>query len=195
MSEEQRKPKSAIATRGAGGRAYRIPEERYIAARALYESTPGISIAAVADAVGVHYRSLEDRRAKDKAAGNEWKKIELMPPKDMNEKAQAIADSYTGKLADYGPEISPEQKKLAAQEVITETAEELRGQLLERHRREWGAIRTMVYEGIKKREYGDVAKLAKISAETLQIVQSNERKAWGIDKPSEGGHTIIIERG
>jgi len=180
------------AERSKACTAHRIPEERYAAARVMYETTPGITYAKLADEVGISYRSLEERARKEG-----WTKRHLLPPNGMTEAAQQVADTYSGKLEEYGPELSPEQKQIALQETAVETAIELRAQLIERHRREWGAIRQMVYEGIKKREYGDVAKLAKISAETLQIIQSNERKSWGIEKQNPDGDakmTIVIER-
>ena len=190
MSEQEKpksKPHGSLACT-----AHRIPEERYAAARIMYEATPGMTYAKLAEETGISWRSLEERGRKEG-----WAKRHLLPPQGLTEAAQELADTYTGKLQEYGPELSPEQKQAALQETVIETAVELRAQLIERHRREWGAIRQMVYEGIKKREYGDVAKLAKISAETLQIIQSNERKSWGIEKQNPDGDakmTIVIER-
>lgn len=194
-TEPKKEAKSTTGRRSTGAKPprYRIPDERYQAARIIYESTPGMSYVKLADMTGISWRSLEDRGREEG-----WTRRELLPPKGLNEAAQAVADKYSGKLAEYGPELSPEQAKQAALvDTVAEVAVDVRGQLIERHRREWGAIRTMVYEGIKKREYGDIAKLAKISAETLQIVQSNERKAWGIDKAGDGDAklTVVIERG
>lgn len=175
-----------------GRTAHRIPEDRYVAARVLYETTPGATFASVAEETGISYRSIE---ARSKADGG-WTKRSLLPPSGMNEAAQAVADTYTAKLADYGDEISVEQKQVALQETAVETAVDLRAQLIDRHRREWAAPRRLVYEAIQKRDF-ELAKLAKISTESLRNIQDGERKAWGIDK-GEGDDkkvTLVIERG
>lgn len=191
-AEPKKEAKSTTARRSTGERPprYRIPEEQYAAARVIYETTPGMTFVKLADETGISWRSLEERSRKEG-----WTRRELLPPTNMSDAAQAVADKYSGKLAEYGPEIGAEQKQVALQETAAEVATDLRGQLIERHRREWGAVRNLVYDGLRKREYGDIAKLAKISAETLQIIQSNERKAWGIDKPGDDAKlTVVIER-
>ena len=54
-----------------------------------------------------------------------------------------------------------------------------------------------MYRNLRAGEFNDQCKLAKISAETLQIVQSNERKAYGLDKGGDGDTsvTVVIDRG
>lgn len=178
---------------------YRIPEERKAAARALYESTPGMSQEQVADEVGVSRRTVEEWVRKDG-----WNKAPLLPQTGMTEAAQKVADRYTGKLADYGDDISAEQKQVALQETAVETAVDLRAQLLDRHRREWQPIRNRVYKQLDPRTPMDektrfeMSKTTKINAETLAILQLGERKAWGIDKPGEDAGqqnvTVVIER-
>lgn len=191
---EKPKPeaKSTAERRPSGARPprYRIPEEQYAAARIIYEATPGMTFVKLADETGISWRSLEERSRKEG-----WTRRELLPPA-MGEAAQQVADSYSGKLADYGPDITADDKQSVLKETTAELAIDIRGQLLERHRREWGAVRSLVYDTLRKKEYGDNAKLAKITAETLQIIQSNERKAWGIDKVEPPGNTVVvIERG
>lgn len=171
---------------------HRIPDERFVAARILYETTPGATFKQVAEETGISVRSLEERSKRDGG----WTKRALLPPTGMNEAAQAVADSYTGRLAEYGDEISADQKQVAVQETAVETAVDLRAQLIDRHRREWAAPRRLVYEAIQKRDF-ELAKLAKISTESLRNIQDGERKAWGIDK-GEGDEkkvTLVIERG
>lgn len=176
---------------------YHSPE-KWAAARVLYESTPGITYDQIAAQVGIPAGTISKR-----ASTESWKKKSSQP--DMNEAAQALADRFAGKLADYGivdPADAPRDvAEQAKQELIEETSVKLRAELIDRHRREWGAIRTLVYKHLNPNapltdaQRFEKAKLAKISAETLQIIQGNERKAWGLDKPPEGNTTIVIERG
>lgn len=185
-AEEGKKPHP-----NTGRQAYRIPEERKAAARVLYESTPGMTQDMVADEVGVSRRSVEEWVRKEG-----WNKAPLLPPTGMTEAAQAVADRYTGKLTEYGDDISAEQKQVALQQTAVETAVELRAQLIDRHRREWAAPRKLAYEAIQKRDF-ELAKLAKISSETLRNIQDGERKSWNIDKPEDDGSkgvTVVIER-
>lgn len=176
-----------------GKTAHRIPEERYVAARILYETTPGATFKSIAAETGISWRGLEERSKKDGG----WAKRSLLPPSGMNEAAQQVADRYTGKLADYGDDITAEHKQAAVVETAAEVAIDMRAQLLDRHRKEWSAIRQLVYRNLKAGAFNDQCKLAKISAETLQIVQSNERKAYGLDKGGDGDTsvTVVIDRG
>lgn len=191
-TEKEKKPDRRI---GAAG--YKIPEERYAAARVLYESIPGMSYEKVGAEVGISARALQDR-----SSAEGWVKANHEPPAGMTEAASAIADRYTSKLAEVGPEITVEGKQAVAAALSTEVAIEVRAELLERHRREWGAIRTLVYRQLDPKvamsdtDRFEKAKLAKISAETLQIIQSNERKAYGLDKAAAGSPqvTVVIER-
>lgn len=183
-----------------GRAAYRISEDRKAAARVLYESTPGMTQEKVAAEIGVSRRTVENWCIEDG-----WKKVPLLPPTNMTDAAQAVADRYTGKLSDYGDDISAEQKQAALKETAVETAVDLRAQLLDRHRREWQPLRARVYKQLDPRAAMDektrfeMSKTTKINAETLAIIQLGERKAWGLDKPGEGDGpgnvTVVIERG
>lgn len=171
-------------------RAQIAPDERYAAARAIYEGMPGMTFAKLAEETGLGKSTLE-RRANVEC----WKKnytAANLPA--MGEAAQKAADTYSGKVAEYGPEITDEQKAQVVAEVSTETAVDLRAQILDRHRREWAAPRKLAYEAMQKRDF-ELAKLAKINSETLRNIQDGERRAWGIDKANDGTFTVVIERG
>lgn len=174
-----------------GGTNAKNPEDRYAAARALYEGTPGMSIATLAQQTGLGKSTLERR-----ANSENWIKnfaASLLPT--MAEDAQAAADRFNTKVADYGTEITTEQLEMAKQEVVVETAIDMRGQILDRHRREWAVVRGLIGEAVKDRNF-DKAKLAKITSESMRNLQDGERKAWGIDKPDgESKLTVVIERG
>jgi len=178
---------------GRGFPGYRIPEERFAAARVLYETTPGMTMAKCAEEVGVSNRALEERSRKDGG----WAKRSLMPPTGMTEAAQQVADQYSSKLANYGESVTPEERAAALKETAVEVAVDLRAQVIDRHRKEWRIVDVLLGEHVKARDF-DKAKLTKITAEALAIKQMNERKAWGIDvkgeEPGSQNVTVVIER-
>lgn len=67
------------------------------------------------------------------------------------------------------------QKKAQA---LASAAEEKAGVVL-RHRREWQAQQAIVERAVAEQDF-ELAKLAKITAETIRIRQEGERRAWGI---------------
>ena len=56
--------------------------------------------------------------------------------------------------------------------------------VLQRHRDAWPEIKKLNAEALTKQDF-ELAKLAKISAETEKIIQDGERKAWGINEVQE----------
>jgi hypothetical protein len=119
---------------------------------------------------------------------------------ELTPHAQAAADMFKARMSDFGPEASEEEKQLAVGEVIDKLAIDLRAEMLDRHRREWAAPRAMSAEAVRMRETDPEksftrAKLAKITAETLKIIQDGERKAWGLDVGElPPGSVVVIER-
>ncbi len=171
--------------------------DRYAAARALYEGTPGMTLRMAADKTGMGKSTLE-RRANEE----DWKKcFGNLKPGEMTAEAQAAADLFGRLMDEYGPEVSAEQTELVTQQVVHEVAVDIRGQMLDRHRLEWAAPRAMSAEAVRMRETApekafDRAKMAKITAETLKIIQDGERKAHGIDAGDlPQGAVVVIERG
>lgn len=160
----------------------------------MYETTPGLSIGGVAEKTGISKTTLAGFASRDK-----WRKgPKCLPP--MEAEAQAVADRIGQKLEDLGPEASAEQRMAAVEEEVKDVATDMRAQLLDRHRREWAAPRAMSAEAVQMRktkpdEAFNRAKLAKITAETLKIVQDGERKAWGLDVGElPAGAVVVIER-
>lgn len=168
------------------------PEELLIAARDLYEGTHGLSMADVTDMTGIPRRTLS-MRARDE----DWtKKRETKSGKPTQEAVEAAAFFRE----------RHQQNQLVTEEVNDSTsvlADPLpaeREQLLKRHREEWVAPRAMVGEAVRLRvtdpfKAMERAKLAKIAAETLKIVQDGERKSHGLDVGDiPQGHVVVIER-
>lgn len=162
------------------------------AARALYEGDPHTTIGNVASEMGI---PLETVRRWSKGSGNENGEKWVKRTDNMSERAYKAADAYKGKLSDLGPEITTEQQKQAETDAADQTAAELRAQVLDRHRKEWNAPRKISYEAVQERNF-DKAKLAKITSETLKLIQDGERKAWGIDSGPDGQTKVqvVIER-
>jgi hypothetical protein len=79
--------------------------------------------------------------------------------------------------------------------AVEDAAVDARAQILKRHRTEWAAARSQIYKALKTGD-NDGAKLAKLTGETLKLIQDGERKAWGLDngESEAGSMRIIVER-
>lgn len=176
----------------AKSRAREISDDRWAAARALYEGTPGMTFPQLAKETKIGTSTLQRKANEDG-----WVKARD-PAKlaEMSVAAQEVADRFTGKVAEYGDEISADQKAAAVAETVQDTAVLERAKVLDRHRREWAAPRKLSYEAVQNRDF-ERAKLAKITAETLKIIQESERRCWGLDQPAEADSkntVVVIER-
>lgn len=164
------------------------PEER-AAARALYEFDPKKSLRKVAAETGIPYETISSWAAGQRGNGGKWNKL----VDGMSEEAHLLANKHRTRLSELGPSLSVEQEVVAEKETVELAAVEARAKIIERHRTEWNAPRTLAYEAIKGRDM-DKAKLAKIAAETLKLVQEGERKAWGLDVGADNRVTVTVER-
>lgn len=170
-----------------------IPQSRIAAARALYEGTPGMTLKMLAEKTGLGKTTCE------RYANNEgWKKNHKFG--DMTPEAQAAADRFERKMEEFGPEATADDVSRAVAEVVHEVAVDARAEMLDRHRREWAAPRAMSAEAVRMRDTDadkafHRAKMAKITSETLKIIQDGERKAWGLDVGEvPPGSVVVIER-
>lgn len=168
-------------------------EHLMASARIMYEGTPGMSVSIVADKIGVPRSTVGYYASRDN-----WKKKYKYG--EVTKEAQEMADKYKSSVADLGPEVTPDQKTEVIKQIADDDAIAKRAELLARHRREWAAPRAMSAEAVQLRledaaKAFDRAKLAKITAETLMIVQNGERKAWGLDVGElPAGAVVVIER-
>lgn len=168
------------------------------AARAMFEGTPGATCQSVADESGIPVGTV--RRWK---AQYGWKSAARTIP-DLAGRAGQLANTFKVKMTELGKPLSDDAAAAeVAREVSTQHAVEVRAAVLDRHRKEWSAPRKLAYEAIQQAGRGDVAggfekaKLAKITAETLQIVQVGECRAFGLNhdaRGSDGGTVVVIER-
>lgn len=187
------------ANRGGKNQPIKAPDAR-AAARAIYEATPGATCGLVFQELGGKVPESTLRRWK---AEDGWKSV-ARTVTDLPARAAALANSFKVRMSELGKPLSDEvAAKEAAQEVSTQHAVEIRAAVLDRHRREWSAPRKIIYDAIQKSAKGDVvggfemAKLGKITAETLQIVQVGECRAFGLNEAArgaDGGTVVVIDR-
>lgn len=184
------------SNRGGMHQPLRAPDAK-AAARAMYEATPGATCALVAQESGIPEGTIR----RWKAAGG-WKSAARTIP-NLAGRAGELANSFKLKMQDLGKPLSDEvAANEAAKELSTQHAVDIRAAVLDRHRKEWSAPRKLAYDAIAKAntnpaEAFERAKLAKITAETLQIVQVGECRAFGLDQTArgaDGGTVVVVER-
>jgi hypothetical protein len=164
--------------------------ERKAAARALFEGQPGATCETVAAEVGVPVGTVR----RWKAEGGWRPAVKKLP--ELSARAGALADSFKVKMSELGKPMDDEVAAAeVAREVATDFAVDVRAQVLDRHRKEWAAPRKIAYDAIAKGDF-ERAKLAKISAETLTLIQMGECRAYGI-KPEDKGDSrtvVVVDR-
>ena len=161
----------------------------------------------LAEVVGITKQAVSARMKRDTAAGDPWTKKVSM--KEIAERAQAAADRASpperrempavdgdvdGKV-DRQFDRAVKEKEAAGTPVTvppgTPDAVAERAAIISRHRREWSVSRGLVGVAVGKRDF-DRAKLAKITSETLKIIQDGERKAWGLDAADPADKTVVV---
>lgn len=95
--------------------------------------------------------------------------------KTIVERAQARADSKV--TAKVTGKVTP---------VTESESVDLRADVIEKHRDEWGEHRQLfTLQGMLGEDGLGVARVAKTAAEAIKIRQEGERKAWGLDAIAE----------
>ena len=187
-------------------------------ARARWEGEPRCSYADLADFLGISKQAVGKRAVKEGWA----KKLNMSA---IAGRAHAVADHGISREVVDAPKLPdavddqpipraalppgepahaaipraiPDSKNATPEmlaQAVEDAAVDARAQILKRHRTEWVAPRNQVYKALKSTDI-DQAKLAKLAAETLKLIQDGERKAWGLDNgEAESGQVrIVIER-
>lgn len=171
----------------------RLSSDQWQQARTDWESDPGLNATDIARQIGVV------RTAVVRQISKGW--IRQASFADLAEKAQLSADSRPNNgggacvgLPDeslpsspgnvsFIPDVSSESAKrnrLHHARAAAERAIDVRVEVIVRHRTEWQQHKLLLDEAIRDADF-EKAKLAKITAETIAIRQSGERKAWGLD--------------
>lgn len=180
----------------------RLSPDEWTAARLAWESDPNMTMGRLADVLGITKQSVHARIKKAAAAGDPWEKQQALS--DLAARAQRIADRQAARASadDAGkPDKADRSVSKKADEPDippipdADTPVNQRAEVIARHRREWSVVRGLSGEAIKGRDF-ERAKLAKITSETLKIMQDGERKAWGLDAidPEKQAPVVVIER-
>lgn len=175
-----------------------LETEQRAAARAVYESTPECTFVHVAQQLSLPVETVRQWADEAKMSGSPWRMLHKWEAeRRVGGKAELVAD-----IRETQAEAQAQaQAVVDAQEAgVVEVQPGVNAELLKRHRQEWVGPRALVYQAIKLGQKGNVegalamAKLGKMSAEALTLVQAGERQAHGV-RPGEDGATVVIERG
>lgn len=191
--------------------AKRLSSDGWLSARLAWESDPVLTGEQLAKIIGVTKQAVSARMKRDAAAGDAWTKKVSM--REIAERAQTVADRAATPKPKEIPAVEAKvdgkvdrqlpgqfddvvKEKEAAGTPVTvppgtpdPVAE--RASIIARHRREWGVSRGLVGEAVGKRDF-ERAKLAKITSETLSIIQKGERAAWGLDAADPADKPVVI---
>jgi len=172
---------------------------RRASARALFEGQPGATVDTVAAAVGVDPKLVRSWKSEGK-----WV-VATRAAAGLSARAGELANKFKVRMSELGKPLSDEvAASEASREVAQEFAADVRAEVLDRHRKEWAAPRKVAYEALQQAGKGDIAggferaKLAKITAETLTLVQVGECRAYGINhdaRAGDGQTVVVVERG
>lgn len=167
------------------------------AARAMYESIPGATFDLLAKELNTNAPRIRQWKLADARRGVEWKRNAFKAIPQLSEKAHELANTFTARMSERGVPMSDEvAKQEAAQELAETHAVQQRAEILHRHRGEWMAPRKIAYDAIKSNDF-EKAKLAKITSETLTLIQAGECRAYGIDtatRAAGGGTVVVVDR-
>lgn len=167
--------------------------------RIIWESDPKMTLAGVAEGMGVTRQGVSRR-----ARSENWTKIGNNDRivKKAHQKADQLTPAAAPEKPPHSdpPEPAPEpipipppiNPGVVLSEAVEDGAADARANILSRHRTEWVGVRSQLYKGMKDSNF-EALKRAKISAEATKILQEGERKAWGLDiedKPEKPGEII-----
>ena len=130
---------------------------------------------------------------KDWVRWDEWRPATKRLP-DLSARAGILADTFKAKMSELGKPLDDSVAAAeAARDMATSYAVDVRAQVIDRHRKEWAAPRKIAYDAVQRGDF-ERAKLAKITAETLTLIQGGECRAYGIthDARSADGQTIVV---
>lgn len=167
----------------------RLTADSWAKFRALWEADPTMSQRDLAELAGVSQVAVQKRIKKEG-----WQKVSDQG--DLARRAYDKADKAAIKGGDALPVVQGAAAEhpdavTAPSGVAAATAVELRAKVIERHRKEWDGARNNVYKAIQNADF-EKAKLGKITAEALKIIQDGERKAWGLDKDEADKKELVV---
>ena len=180
----------------------RMTPDQWAEMRREWEASPTQGLTWLTKAAGGRWDITEEPIRKRRAA-EDWAKPTNMAM--VVRRAHAAADTHStvrmtadrnGSIPDtnVGDDVGGSETKRPDTNTLhcgpqpsagaEEVAVDLRAELLDRHRKEWGEVRRLFCRSLKEAENArgfEVAKFAKISAETVELIQRGETRAWGLD--------------
>lgn len=136
---------------------------------------------------------------KAKLAGNGWERRGSMSGINLaaHRKADALVTSDGSLRSEQQQSISEPEKRsevdkadfssLGKELIKRDESEDLRAEVIARHRMEWKLVGGLRNESLQHRKIDhkkslELARLAKLTADTILIQQNGERKSWGLDE-------------
>ena len=182
-------------------------KERWLEQRVRWEADPTYTGAAVAAEMGVSAAAVSQRMKREG-----WERVadpkelarraadradKAMAREAAREAAKVVAERVASEAVD-GVKARAVEAEVERRDQTADLAVDMRARILERHRKELDAPRNIMYAAIREGNF-EKAKLAKITSETVKILQDAERKAWNLDAENEGGASdgsvrVVIER-
>lgn len=154
----------------------------------------GLNFKMIADRFGMTKQAIQRR------AGREgWKRVdpnESEVQQAMRTRADAKSVANPASVEVLPPEETPAPPGKPTPRA-KQAAIEARATIIDRHRRELNIPRNRIYKASQETDIAKAtseAKLAKLMAEGLAIVQANERKAWSLDGDQTRTIRIIQSR-
>jgi hypothetical protein len=178
----------------------KLTQEQWQAVRDEWEygpDQPSMSVASTRAGKKLGFKppvksSISVRMTSDARAGNIWSRSGTMAGivQGAHKKADAMVTSdgepvnRTQRSVQTNGEPNAHNDK--KEKAHREESEDLRAEVIARHRREWQIAAILRNEALQDRKVDvkaafDKAKLAKITTEMLKIQQDGERKAWGLE--------------
>lgn len=172
-----------------------IPPAVVAGAAATLAAVPGASVPLVAEALGETHSRLRSALKKDPTVSTDPIRHQSAKAAEVTARAHEAVSRAQTELS--GPELP--SVGAVAERVAGTMAVDVATKVLTRHRKEWDVPRGLLGEAVQARtsmgtqEAFERAKLAKIAAETLTLVQMGECRAYGI-KSGDVGPVIEVER-
>lgn len=155
------------------------PKDLWLKQRIAYESNPSVTYSDCARELGISRAAVQKRA---KAEG--WRKLENSI--QLAQKALAEADRLEAE-AKSNPVEDAEVRKAVARSAV-----DVRAKVIEAHRREIEYVtHQLLYPSIKAKDF-ELARLAKISFESMRIKHDLQRRAYGLDVAEDKSDQVKI---
>ncbi len=189
-----------------------ISPEQWAVARAQWEGDPSVTFGDIAENLGTSRQAVQlqsKRKGWQRRLALEELAVRAQEEADANvthfapRKPESEADVYVttpefqqrAPIARELPSVPVGLSSEQAVAAVTQQAVDKRAEVLTTHRKEWVAVRGVAYKALKSKDMVE-AKVSKILAEAVKVLQDGERRAWGLDgeppKPGQPGASVQV---